>query len=137
MAIRKHIFFSDPGHGWLKVSKKELEKLGISDKISGYSYMQNDSVFLEEDSDATKYINALLQKEKFAEGDYASFQNYCTTQTSNKQSKIRNYESYKLENAEEIHAKELLVAKILGARNWNKQARNKIAKASIENLKYW
>ena len=45
-------FFSDPGHGWLKVKKAELVKFGLIESISSYSYERNDSVYLEEDCDA-------------------------------------------------------------------------------------
>ena len=39
-----------------------LEKYGISEKISGYSYREGDNVWLEEDSDAPKLINALKER---------------------------------------------------------------------------
>ena len=51
-----YTFFSDPGHGWLKVSRNELKELGIADKISVYSYEYGDSVYLEEDCDATTFL---------------------------------------------------------------------------------
>ncbi len=48
----KYTLHTDPGHGWLEVEKAELVKLGIADKISGYSYMKGDTAYLEEDCDA-------------------------------------------------------------------------------------
>ena len=45
-------FHYDSGHGWLKVSKQELINLSIEDKISTFSYMNKDDVYLEEDCDA-------------------------------------------------------------------------------------
>jgi len=54
----KYIFHEDPGHGWLEVKRAELVKLGILDQISHYSYQKDDKVFLEEDCDATKFLQA-------------------------------------------------------------------------------
>ncbi|NDH66864.1 MAG: hypothetical protein EBY22_02945 [Gammaproteobacteria bacterium] len=55
-------FFTDPGHGWIKVKKTDLVKLGIADKISPYSYMRTDFAYLEEDCDASLYLGALKQR---------------------------------------------------------------------------
>jgi hypothetical protein len=85
MKIKTIKVYADPGHAWAKVSKKELEKLGIQKEISGFSYERNGFAFLEEDSDLSKYIAALREKDfsvKFKESH------------TNKRSKIRNYESY-------------------------------------------
>lgn len=51
-------FYSDPGHGWAKVSIEALKKLGIADKISSYSYYRNGFGFLEEDCDFSLLVNA-------------------------------------------------------------------------------
>ena len=51
-------FFEDPGHGWMEVSISELKNLGIASKISGYSYVNNDMAYLEEDGDLTTFFNA-------------------------------------------------------------------------------
>lgn len=53
-----HTFYTDPGHGWLAVPLSELERLGIADKISTYSYMSGDVAYLEEDCDAPLFIKA-------------------------------------------------------------------------------
>ena len=44
-------FYTDAGHGWLAVKRKELIELGILDKISPYSYQRGATVYLEEDCD--------------------------------------------------------------------------------------
>ena len=49
----KFHFYSDPGHGWAKVKKSFLVKLGIADKITTYSYMRGEYAYLEEDCDVT------------------------------------------------------------------------------------
>jgi len=59
-----YIFYSDSGHGWLKVKRSELEELNIADKISFYSYQSGKSVYLEEDCDAGVFINAKRAKGK-------------------------------------------------------------------------
>ena len=52
-------WYSDPGHSWLKVKYSELEELGIQCEISSFSYRNGDDVYLEEDCDAIKYLNAV------------------------------------------------------------------------------
>lgn len=51
-------FHADPAHGWLEVSRADIETLGIADKISPYSYQQGNRIFLEEDCDAPHYLRA-------------------------------------------------------------------------------
>ena len=59
---KTYTFHSDPSHGWLEVQKKELEELNIINKVSEYSYINNDLVYLEEDCDAFIFINAFKSK---------------------------------------------------------------------------
>ena len=56
MKTQKLTFHCDRGHGWLEVTQADIETLGLSDKISAYSYAQGGKAFLEEDCDATLYI---------------------------------------------------------------------------------
>ncbi len=51
-------FFTDAGHGWLQVSHKELAELGIADKISSFSYSDGEFAYLEEDCDASVFVDA-------------------------------------------------------------------------------
>lgn len=56
----KLTFISTAGHGYLKVSKANFRKSGLSaDVISGFSGMTKTHLFLEEDSDALKLIRQL------------------------------------------------------------------------------
>jgi hypothetical protein len=57
-------FISDPGHGWLEVPIAELDALGIRKDITRYSYMKGKMAYLEEDKDATTYLNALKKAGK-------------------------------------------------------------------------
>ena len=64
------VWFSDPGHAWLRVHRDLINELGWT-QISQYSYHDNNEwVYLEEDSDATKFIEFLDSKgigSKFSE----------------------------------------------------------------------
>jgi hypothetical protein len=78
--------FADPGHAWARIPKAKLVQLGIADKISPYSYMNGANAFLEEDCDLSLLVNVLRQRGyeiKFNESH------------ANKQSKIRNYSTYR------------------------------------------
>lgn len=86
---KTYTFYSDPGHGWLKVDLKDLINLGILDQISNFSYARKGkksiSVYLEEDMDAgifLKAISSLGISPKFNEKN-----------CRHKSSKIRKYQS--------------------------------------------
>lgn len=58
MKNKQYILHTDPGHGWLAVKKRELIALDLVDKVSGYSYVKGNTVYLEEDCDAALFFNA-------------------------------------------------------------------------------
>jgi hypothetical protein len=62
------IHHNDPGHGWIAVKRKELEELGIADKISRFSYQNGGTVYLEEDCDLGVYLQAYAQRMR---GEYS------------------------------------------------------------------
>jgi len=81
--------YTDPSHGWAKVTLRELLKLNIADKISSYSYIHKNGLnaYLEEDCDLSTYLKALDDqgiKFKFIE------------KHTDKSSKIRSYSRYTL-----------------------------------------
>lgn len=80
-------YYNDPGHGWLAVKRKLLKELGISDKISSYSYQRGNTVYLEEDCDASVFMKAF--KEKYGEFSYEISSKYV-----DKRHPIRYYSSY-------------------------------------------
>lgn len=86
----KRKFHSDPGHGWLEVKYRELKDLGIEDKISSYSYIKGDAVYLEEDCDASVYLNAMKAKGNEVE--------FIELNEPKDYSKIRDYKSYNMIN---------------------------------------
>ena len=80
-------YYCDPGHGWLKVSRKSLASFGLLEKISGYSYQRGDYVYLEEDFDASLYCKAL---------EDAGIIYQPVTYHTNNTSRIRGYESFNM-----------------------------------------
>lgn len=54
-------FYSTSGHGYLMAKKSLIEKAGIAEQISSYSYISGDSVYLEEDHDAIILLNKLKE----------------------------------------------------------------------------
>jgi GTP cyclohydrolase II len=83
-----YIFHSDPGHGWLQVTRQELKDLGILDKISHYSYQKRGDVYLEEDCDYSLFVKRMRELGRPFE-----------TKEINSQAKdsiVRSYEGFKL-----------------------------------------
>ena len=79
-------YHTDPGHGWLEVDRSELDRLGISGRISPYSYMRGATAYLEEDCDATLYIDA-VRAETGRNPDYVE-------KHTNDSSPIRSYQPF-------------------------------------------
>jgi len=86
--IKFYKFYSDASHGWVAVKRHELADLGILDKISGYSYQKGKMVYLEEDCDASLFINKL----KELDITYVFTDKICNKDHS----PIRSYESFKI-----------------------------------------
>lgn len=55
-------FYSDPGHGWLRVPHSLIYELGIQEQISPYSYMDDTYAYLEEDGDLSTFMRAVKEK---------------------------------------------------------------------------
>lgn len=81
----KYDFFSDPGHGWLKVKRAELQRLGIEKAISRFSYQRGAFIYLEEDADLSRFV---LTKQAHGE----SFE--IREHISHRLSRIRDYAYY-------------------------------------------
>lgn len=80
-------FYSDSGHGWLKVPKGLLSQFGIAEEISSFSYQRGNFAYLEEDCDVTTFCIAYKSR------------NGCTPKfryhNTGRRSKIRSYETYR------------------------------------------
>ena len=131
--MKTYNVYNDPGHGWMKVNRKELESLGIADKITGYSYMRGESVYLEEDCDMQIFLTAL--RLKFGE---FNINDICKDHYSDKQSKIRNYDNYEFHSQEIKDYKEKMKDIMLNLKdNWSKKAIKEIKNANVSKLNYW
>jgi hypothetical protein len=83
--IKTITYHTDPSHGWIKVSLKDKVLQSILKEVSPFSYVSNTSIFLEEDCDASLYI----QKLKDLNIPYKF-----KTMHTNRRSKIRAYHRY-------------------------------------------
>jgi hypothetical protein len=82
----KYNFHEDAGHGWLEVPKKDIEKINLLNRLSSYSYINNDLIYLEEDFDAVIFVNKLKENNIFVELNYIYDGNT---------SKIRSYSRFR------------------------------------------
>jgi hypothetical protein len=78
--------YSDPGHGWAAVPLTLLDRLGILDQITTYSYMRGRFAYLEEDCDLSRFMAAAR-----AAGLEVQFRQYVS---GYRRSRIRNYCHY-------------------------------------------
>ena len=96
---KTYTYFTDPGHGWLRVTRKELVNLGIDKDITPYSYARGAWVYLEEDCDMATFMRAkgwLQDNGRAVEGFWDSGvikHKNCLT----RQSTIRSYGRYFVE----------------------------------------
>lgn len=58
-----HQFVEDSGHGWLRVPRVELDALNVAHRITTCSYVDGDSVWLEEDCDLSTYLHARVERD--------------------------------------------------------------------------
>ncbi len=61
---KKFTYYTDPGHGYVKVPVSILRKLGIEKKIIHFSYWRKGYAYLEEDCDMATLIHNHPEKEK-------------------------------------------------------------------------
>jgi len=83
---KKFTILEDPGHGWVKVSKKLILDLGIWDQISTGSFINKGYAYLEEDYDGFLFHESY--KKLFGH------QPVYRSAISNKSSRIREYDSF-------------------------------------------
>ena len=78
-------FYQDPGHGWVKIHLDKLKALGIDKDISYFSYTRGAYAYLEEDCDLAR-----LSKACEDQGIILKLRDHI----ADRDSKIRNYQSY-------------------------------------------
>jgi hypothetical protein len=78
-------YYHDPGHGWLAVKRSLLIESGLEKQISNFSYQKGQTVYLEEDSDAYKFVRTMEEKGYTFEVEHRH---------SERNSPIRNYACY-------------------------------------------
>lgn len=128
MKIKTYQVYNDPSHGWIKVPKADLRKLGIADKVSQYSYQRGEFAYLEEDADATLFVEAL-----YAAGLQLKLKN----NYSDKSSKIRSYDTYEYLTDEQETELADLKSRMIDSRHWNRAAIRRIENAGLAALKHW
>lgn len=90
----RFVFHEDAGHGWLEVPHSGIVALKLQHLITGYSYRDGDTAYLEEDYDALLFIKAYLRHIGKSEEDYQAFNAICTSVYDGACSPIRNYQHY-------------------------------------------
>jgi len=96
MAAVSFKYYQDPGHGWIAVRIKVLAMLNLTpSNFSHYSFIKGNTVYLEEDGDASKFFK--VWTEKFGEEPSLIHKN------TNKSSPIRSYPRIKTNNWVELH----------------------------------
>jgi hypothetical protein len=103
-------YYQDPGHGWVKIHLDKLKLLGIYQDISYFSYTRGSYAYLEEDSDLSKLYKACKDR-----GIILKLRDYY----SDRDSKIRNYQSYYYGNPELVKAVEDTRERIKTLNLWN------------------
>lgn len=109
LKITKH---SDPSHGWYAVKRSLIKELGLTDSISSRSYQRGQTVYLEEDSDASKFFKALAIQKLGVDPSSDSWkswqeikQNLFKQESSySEKSPIRSYAAYNPNRVEEFSA---------------------------------
>ena len=87
---REYKFHSDSGHGWLAVPISDLARMGILKRVTPYSRMNGQTVYLEEDCDASMFIAAFIR----LKGHAPKIRELLTRESSG----IRDYPNLNLEN---------------------------------------
>lgn len=109
LPTKQYLFYRDPSHAWLSVTRQELIDLHIDRIISNYSFQKGNLVYLEEDGDAQVFSEAW--KDKHQE---ELMNKFIIFRTSDKPSIIRTYESYSPDTDRELKELKMSLASIKG-----------------------
>ena len=92
VTLKAWTFYSDPGHSWLKVARKDVVAAGVADKVSVCSFQRGDYVYLEEDCDAEAFLVAV---QAIGGYDWSTIKDTLKEKSTDRRSKIRSYQSYR------------------------------------------
>ena len=123
----RFFFHSDAGHGWLAVKRTELQRLGIEDEISPWSFEKGGTVYLEEDSDADKFVRAYCNDMNCETQDF--YNAFVTGSRYRSRSQVRSYARFQSRTlAGQIGRKfKLLLLEEIGEKNFaDVQRRNRM-----------
>lgn len=59
--------YTTPSHGYLQIPIEEIQRFGLENQISAFSYTKNEYMYLEEDRDVRVFLSA---RAKVGETDY-------------------------------------------------------------------
>lgn len=108
-------FFSDSQHGWAGVKRSLLKEIGALDQISRYSYQKGATVYLEEDSDLSKFFNLFFESKGLKYESHEQVKEYFTVKESRSdRSAIRNYASFNHMTVEPSEVKQGQYIKVSG-----------------------
>lgn len=125
-------FYSDPGHGWLKVPRRLLDELEIADRISRFSYERGQYVYLEQDKDTGTFMTNWQNRT-----GKMLWEHVREHTAREHQSKIRGYESYAYHGPAERARLEKIRAAMLRCKPWNYKALRTIRAAGPTLLTQW
>ena len=124
----KLVYYSDPGHGWVRVPRRLILELGIENEISSFSYMNSKFIYLEEDSDASIFAEALI-----AQGsDWDAWRDLMSDKYSER-TKIRAMDNYEHLTANQLESLEAIKQE-LREKYPNKKSSRIINKMRISQL---
>lgn len=82
---KSYVFYTDPGHGWLRVPHSHIKKLGLEYMITSFSYRNSTYAYLEEDSDMPLFTKTAQER---------GWVLWIERKNSNTSSKIRKMDKY-------------------------------------------
>ena len=94
--MKQFKYYIDAGHGWVAVKRKFLNSILNADLISPYSHQKGGTVYLEEDADLDRFVQALNSRGMMRGVDY----DFIVKHHIDGRSPIRSYSSYRPEVAQ-------------------------------------
>lgn len=122
-------FYTDPGHGWLKVPLDMLEEFGIQNQISRCSMRKGKFAYLEEDCDAPIFEKAFKDRT----GEVPTYRDKYS-----ENSRVRNYPNFywlSREQSKELRHAQIALITELGFGNG--KAARQVLNADPSSVGFW